>query len=320
MNFPVLRVVGGVLLVLAGLGAYLGVSIGASAALLLVLGGLVVVVVAVLGHRPRPWDVAIFIIGILALGVVSTGYTTGPQLVTYSAARSQVHSGAISLAVTSVTGSVSVSLTNRIDVAYQVNFSTPAGLFFFGGPGANTVTNTTTNGVFNLKVGSTWSGVSVLLGRGYSFDVKVTTSTGSIDLEAPGAQALRNVSLYSSTGSVNAVVDSSGLTGLVLRADLGSINLVSHHLGASGSRIPITLSASTGSVSMSVSLASQDAVSLTASTTIGSISQSLTGFSITQYPGHNLAANAGDIASAPNSFVITVTATLGSVDLTAGFV
>jgi hypothetical protein len=319
MSFPILRVIGGALLVLAGLVAFYGVSIGASAALLLVLGGSVVVVVAFLGHRPRPLDVAVFFVGILVLGVVSVGYSSGPQLVTYSAIRSQVHSNSISLAVTSGTGSVSVGFTNRINLAYQVNFSTPAGLLF-GGPGTNTVTNSTMNGVFNLKVGSTWSGVSVLLGRGYSIDIKVTAGTGSIDLEATGAEALRNVSLYSSTGSVNAVVDSSALTGLVLRADLGSVNLVSHHLAAAGSRVPITLSASVGSVSMSVGLASQDAVSLTASTSIGSISQSLSGFSITQNTKTNLAATAGDLGFAPDSFVITATSGLGSVDVTAGFV
>ena len=308
------------MLVLAGLVAYYGVSIGASAALLLVLGGAAVVFIAVLGHRPRPWDVAIFIVGILALGVVSAGYASGPQLVTYSGTRSQVHSNAISVAVTSDTGSVSVGFSNRISLAYQVNFSTPGGLFFFGGPGANTVSNTTRNGVFNLKVGSTWSGVSVLLGRGYFLDIQVTTSTGSIDLEAPGAETLQNVSLHSSTGSVNAVVDSSALTSLVLRADTGSVNLVSHHLGAAGSRVPITLSASTGSVSMNLGLVSKDAVSLTASTSIGSISQSLNGFSITQNTRTNLAATAGSIGSAPNSFLITASSSLGSVDLTAGFV
>jgi hypothetical protein len=320
MNFPYLRVIGGALLVLAGLVAFYGISIGASAALLLVLGGAAVVVVAILGHRPRPWDVAIFIIGILALSAVSVGYSTGPQLVTYSATRSQIHSNAISLVVTSNTGSVSVGFSNRVSLSYQVNFSTPGGLFFFGGPGSNTVSNTTTNGVFNLKVGSTWSAVSVLLGRGYFLDIKVTTSTGSIDLEAPGAEALQNVSLYSSTGSVSAVVDSSTLTSLVLRADLGSINLVSHHLGAAGSRVPITLSGSTGSVSMNVGLASRDAVSLTASTSLGSVSQSLNGFIISQNTRTSLAATAGDIGSATNSFVITATSGLGSVDLTAGFV
>jgi hypothetical protein len=117
-----------------------------------------------------------------------------------------------------------------------------------------------------------------------------------------------------------AVVDSSVLTSLVLRADLGSINLVSHHLEAVGLRVPITLSASTGSVSMNVGLVSRDAVSLAASTSLGSVSQSLIGFSISQNTGTSLVATAGDIGSAPNSIVITATSGLGSVDLTARFV
>ena len=315
MSFPYLRVAGGALFVIAGLVAYSGLSIGASAALILVFGGAVVLVLALLGHRPRPWDAAVFIVGVLALSAVSAGYSFGPQSVTYSATRAQLRYNTLSLTVVSSTGSVSLGFTNRPSLAYQVNFSTAGGI-----ETAGTVTNSTAGGVFNLKVSSTWSSVSVLVGRGYSLDFNVTTGTGSIDLEAPGAEAIRNVSLYSSIGSVNAVVDSSALTALTLRADFGSINLVSHHLKAAGARVPVTLSGTTGSVHMSVELARPDAVSLTASTAIGSISQSLSGFNISQNTRTDLAATAGDLASAENSFVVTVSSSLGSVDVTAGFV
>lgn len=319
MSFPILRVVGGLLLVLAGIVAYSGVMVGPSAVLVLVLGGAVVLVVAVFGYRPRPWDVAIFIVGILVLGGVSAGYSNGPQTVTYSATRAQVQSSAISVTVASGTGSVSVGFTDRTDLAYQISFTNSLWFTPQGGKGVDTVTNSTTNGIFNLNVGTTWSSVSVLVGRGYAIDVKITAGTGSVSLVARGTSALRNVSLYSSTGSVSAVLDSPAIENLVLRADTGSVSLASGHLGAAGSHVPITLSASTGSVSMRVSLESQDAVSLTANTGLGSISQSLSGFTISQNSRTSLAASAGDIGSAPKSFVITATANLGSVDLTAGF-
>ena len=317
MSFPYLRVAGGALLVVAGLAAYSGLSVGASGALILVFGGAVVLMLALLGHRPRAWDAAVFIVGLLALSAVSTGYSFGPRSVTYSATRTQLRYNTLSFTVVSSTGSVSLGFTNRPNLAYQVNFSTAGGIET---PGVNTVTNSTAGGVFNLKVSSTWSSVSVLVGRGFSLDFNVTTGTGSIDLEAPGAEAIRSVSLYSSIGSVNAVVDSSALTALILRADFGSINLVSHHLGAAGARVPVTLSGTTGSVHMSVELARPDAVSLTASTAIGSISQSLSGFNISQNTRTDLAATAGDLASAENSFVVTASSSLGSVDVTAGFV
>ena len=318
--FPILRVVGGAIFVLAGVIAYTGITLGVAAALVLVIGGAAVLVIALVGHRPRAFDIAVFIISLLVLGGVSAGYTAGPTVVTYSATRAQLHSSVISLTVSASTGSVSVGFTNRTDLAYQVKFTNPLWFSPPGGTGVDSVTNSTANGTFNLNVGAAWSAVSVLLGRGYLLDVKVTTGTGSVSLVAPRNQALRNISLYSSTGSVSAQMDSLAITGLVLRADTGSVSLVSGNLGAAGQRVPVTLTASTGSIDMRVSLAAQDAVSLTASTGLGSISQSLNGFTVTQNSRTNLVATAGDISTAPRSFVISATASLGSVNLNANFV
>jgi len=320
MSFPILRVLGGALLVLAGVVAYMGIFLGASALLLLVFGGGVVVVVAFLGHRPRPLDLATFVVGILALGAVSAGYAPGSQVVTYSATRAQLQSTAISLTVSASFGSVSVGLLNRSDFAYQVNFTRQGWISPISGPGSDSVTNSTVGGVFNLNVSSAWSAVTVLVGRGYPLDVTVSTGAGSIALVAPGSLALRSVSLHSSTGSVSAVIDSPNIRSLVLRADTGSVSLVAHRLGAAEQHVPITLSASTGSVSMNLGILSPDAVSITASTSLGSLSHSLSGFTVTQNTNNNLAATAGDTALAARSFTITATASLGSVDLTVGFV
>lgn len=317
-RFPALRAVGGVLLLLAGIFGYFGVGFGASAILVLVLGGAVVLVAAVLGHRPRPADVGIFLVGVLVLGAVSYGYSAGSQVATYSAPTSQVPAHTISLTVSADTGSISVGFTERAGVAYQVNFTRQTWLPNFSGTGVNTVTNSTANGVFHLDVESTWSAVSVVVGRGYALDVQATTSVGSIDMEAPGSSTLGNVTLVSSTGSINAVIDSPTVQNLELRAGTGSVNLVSHGLGAAGPAVPVTLAASTGSVSVSMTLASQTAASLTASTSLGSISQSLRGFTITQDTHNNLVATVGDYQSAPRSFAITVTASLGSIELNIG--
>jgi len=320
MKFPVLRVIGGALLVLAGVFAYYGVTFGFSAALVLILGGAVVLVVAFLGHRPKPGDIAIFIIGVLVLGAVSTGYTSGPRLVTYSATKTQVPSNAMSITIASNGGSVSVGFVNRGNFAYQVNFTNQVWFTYPGGPGVDRVTNSTVGGVFNLNIGASWSSVSLLVGSGYTVDLKVTDDTGSISLAAPGTETIHNVSLSTSTGSVSAVLDSSAIESLILKADTGSVSLVSHRLGAAGPNVPITLSTSTGSIEMTVSLVRQDAVSITASTSLGSINPSLSGFTITQNTRTNLAATAGGFGSASRSFVISATASLGSVDLTAGFV
>lgn len=318
-SFPILRVFGGALLVLAGVFAYLGVGVGASAILLLVVGGGVVLIAAVLGHRSRPVDICIFILGVLVLGAVSAGYSGETQLATYTAARSEVHSNAISVGVSASASSISLVFTNRTDIAYQVNFTRPAWSWNLLGAGPGTITNSTTGGVFHLDISTTWSSVSVVLGRGYSFDVEATTGTGSIDMQALGV-ALGGVTLHSSTGSVSAVIDSPSVQSLELRADTGSVNLVSHTLGAAGPSVPVTLTTSTGSISVSLNLESQDAASLTAATSLGSISHNLRGFTIDQSSKTNLLATAGNVQTSPRSFDITATASLGSVNLNVGFV
>ena len=317
--FPILRVSGGALLVLAGILWYVGIGFGAASILVLVIGGGVVLVAAAMGHRARPLDYCIFLLGILVLGAVTAGYSLGPQLASYSATKDQVQAGALSLAVSASSGAISVGITDRANLAYQVNFTRQAWSPFFSVPGEDTVTNSTSDGVFHLDVGSTWSSISVLLGRGYSLDIDATTGTGSIDLQAVSGVDLRNVTLHSSTGSVSAVIDSSAVQNLRFQADTGSVSLVSHSLGAAGRSVPLVISTTTGSVSVSLNIASQDAVSVSAGTTLGSVSQNLRGFTITENSRTNLAATYGNMQTAASSFAISASATLGSVDLSIGF-
>ena len=318
LGFPILRALGGAFLVLAGLFAYFGVGFGVSAILLLVVGGAIVLVAALMGFRFRPSDVGVFIIGVLVLGAVSAGYSSGPLVVTHSATRAEVGSNSISLVASTDAGSITIGFTDRPNIAYQVNFTRQAWAYSFSGSGTDTISNSTTNGVFDLNLGSTWSAISVVIGRGYHLDLYATTGAGSINLNARGEEALGVVSLQSSTGSVNAIVDSSALQSLELRADTGSVNLASQNLAAAGPSVPITLATSTGSISATIT--THDAVSLTASTSLGGISRNLNGFVITQDSRTNLQASAGNLQTAQQSFSITATASVGSVDLNIGFV
>ena len=319
-RFPILRAFGGALLISAGILAYLGIGFGVSAILILVVGGAVALIVALSGHRSRPADFAVFIVGVLVFGAVTAGYTPGTQVATYSATRSQVPNTTIMLDVTSSGGSIAIGFTDRADVAYQVNFTRQLWTSSFSPPGTDTVTNSTAGSVFHLSVGSTWSEISVVLGKGYTVDVDAETGTGSISLQVPAGIAARNVTLHSSTGSVDAAVDSLVVQSLKLQADTGSVSLVSHNLGAAGPSVPISVSTSTGSVSVSLNIASQDAVSVSASASLGSVSHDLRGFTITQATSNSLAATAGNVQTASQSFVITASASLGSVDLSIGFV
>lgn len=320
LSLPVLRILGGALLVLAGFFSYFGIGLGASAVLVIVVGGVVVIAAAFLGHRPGPGDVAIFIVGALVLGAVTAGYSPNLHSATYSALRSQIAAGAISVVITSSGGSIDIGFTDSPDLAYQVNFTQQGWVPSFAGPGTDTVSNSTSNGRFTLDVGSSWSAITVTLAKGYNVDVQATTGTGSISFQGGTDSDLRNVSLRSSTGSVDAVIDSNTVKRISLQADTGSVSIVSHSLGASGPKIPVSLSTSTGSVSASLFLESKDSAYLTASTSLGSISQSLSGFAISQDSRTELVAMAGDYQNSQNSFSISATASVGSININIGFV
>ena len=83
----------------------------------------------------------------------------------------------------------------------------------------------------------------------------------------------------------------------------------------SGRLIPMSLSTSTGSVSLSMALPSGVAASLRASTGTGSLTRDLPGFSISQDTRGSLLAATGDPGSASQSFTMTASAGTGSVDL-----
>lgn len=318
-RFPVLRLLGGALLVLAGVFAYFGVGFGSWGVLVFVAGGGVALAAVLLGHRFRPADMAIFVVGVLALAAVTAWYPTGISMTSYSATRDQVPSPEISLAVSSSGGSVSIAYTHDAGVAYEVNFTRQPWLTSFEPPGGDSVTNSTEGGAFTLTVDSTWSAVSITVGSGYVLSVDATTGTGSISMSVPSGETLGNVSLASSTGSVSADIGSATVESLRMQASTGSVSLAANGLRAAGPSTVVSLSTSTGSVSATLSLPPEDAVSLTASTSMGSISHTLHGFVVTHETASSLQATAGDVSMAAESFAVSATASLGSVDLNIGF-
>jgi hypothetical protein len=86
-----LRILAGALLVLAGLSYYLGITIGSFAPLLFVMAGAAVVLLALVGHKPHPGDISLFVISLLVLAAfVSPGAGIGPQVarhITHSASK-----------------------------------------------------------------------------------------------------------------------------------------------------------------------------------------------------------------------------------------
>jgi membrane protein implicated in regulation of membrane protease activity len=313
MSVPVLRILGGVSLVLAGLFAYFHLILGPAVFLLFILAGAVVIAVTFSGHRAHRADVAIFVFGILVLGAATAGYRIGTKSATFSATTTQVGTDRIDLSVAATTGSVSIFFENRSNLAYQVNISESFGGFSIPlAPGQGEVTNYTKDGVFGLHVNSSFSSIDVFLRQGYFVNISATTDTGSVSLTAGESDRLGSVSLLSSTGSLSATVDTSTIQSLDLRTEAGSISLQSDDFETTGHNVPVTLWTSLGSVSVSLDIPNSVAASLTATTGLGSISHQLTGFSVSQNTPSYLAAATGNIATSPYSFVISSSTSLGS--------
>jgi len=70
-----------------------------------------------------------------------------------------------------------------------------------------------------------------------------------------------------------------------------------------------------GSINLNVGIPHQVAVSLSASASLGSITNGLQGFAISQASANKLVASAGDVGTSDKSFLVTISAGTGSEDL-----
>lgn len=326
-EIPVLRILGGVFFVLAGLAYFLAFTIPYSLALLFVAAGAAVVLVAILGHRPSGGDVAVFVIGLLVLGVLTTPGVAYPggeagEKVTYTVSASALTAQQVELLVHTDVGSVSVSHLANSAAGYQVNFTRSAFPFsiFSGISPLASLTNETRGGIFTLNATSRGYSVSVAVGDSYLLNVTASTGTGSIDFNGSPAGRLGDVSLESGTGSVSANITSQSVGAVSLQTGTGSVELRSSHLASNGAMVPITLSTGTGGATLDVSLAGGTAVSLEATAGLGGVNHNLQGFTVSpESTRSSLFATAGEPGSAPSSFVVRISTGTGSVTADARF-
>jgi len=322
---PILRILGGLFFVLAGLAYYLGVTVAFSASLIFIAAGAAVILLALLRHRAGPADVAIFIIGLLVLGVFLTpGIGTGSsasQRITYTVAKTGLPTQRIDLVSSSDVGNIDVSYSSNSDLAYQVNFTRSTFPFgFFQGLPSASLSNETQGGTFMLNATAHWYDISIAIGRGYLLNVSANTGTGNINVRGLSSERLGNVFLKTGTGSIDGNLTSLAVGGIDVQAGTGSVTLYSSHFAPSGARLPITLRTGTGSVNLSMKLTNGTAVSIDASASLGGVSHNLQGFTVSPESNRSsLQATAGDINTAATSFVVQATAGTGSVNIDAQF-
>ena len=326
-GFPILSILSGIVFVLAGLSAYFHFETNFSIALIFIIAGAAVVLVGVTGFKTHGWEIAIFVISLIVLGgVISTNYyqTTTRSVYTYSVSSLSPSISSIDIIATTGVGSINVGFSTNSDLAYQVTFeNTVFGLPFTNLASSNfTLTNQTRNNILYLNATSSSAGIVITLGLRYAISIEATTGTGSIDLTTPsnGAANLQSISLSTSTGSVNAKIDARNVSGISLKSSTGSINFASDYLSPSSSRIPFSISSSVGSVDISMKTASDAAIGVNATNSLGSISQHLSGYTVLESTNNHLVATAGNIASAQKSFLVTISGGLGSINITGELV
>jgi len=324
-RFPVLRVLGGILFVLAGAAYYFGITVAFSAPLVFIVAGAAVVLLALIGHRARGGDVAIFVIGLLVLGFfITPGIGLGSsssQLVSHTAEKTVLSSQRIDLLAYTDVGSINVVYSSRSDLAYQVNFTRSSFPFrLFAGLPSTSLSNETQGGIFTLNATARLYDISIAIGTGYILNITANSGTGSVDVKGLSSERLGTVSLQTGTGSISGNLTSLSVGGISLHAGTGSVSLHSSYLAPNGPRVPITLKAGTGSVDLDVKLANGTAVSIDASAPLGGVSHSLQGFTVSpQSSRSNLQATAGDVNTAAKSFVVEASAGTGSVAIDAQF-
>lgn len=315
-NFPILRVVSGVVFVLAGLVAYFRISIGVLGLIFIVAGG-GIIALTVLGHQAQGRDVALFIISVLVLAAAGTSFVPiGAGQVNYFGQRSAISVNRIDISASTSLGSIEFSFSTNSSLGYEVSFIRTNFLGVFPFTGYNyTFTDRTSNGMLHLNASAAAADIRITIGEGYFTNIDLSSATGSVSLSAPYNQSFGSVSLSSNTGSVDANMVARNISSLTMNTNTGSVDLVTSYFAASGPRIPVKLSANTGSVSISMKIPASNALSLNATTSLGSISHNLPGFTLTQTANRLLVASTGNIDTASNSFVVSASTDTGSVSV-----
>jgi hypothetical protein len=312
---PVLRILGGVFFLLAGVFFYYKIGFVFSFPILLVTAGAVVMILALAKHRPTGGDIALFVIGLLVFGgVTSTVTSTAGPILSFTATTSQVHVRALVVKLSSNFSSVRIMFSNKDNLVYQLNFTGIAG--FFPVPPKTNFYNETRGDALFLNASSTSSEISMILGEGYTTNITASTGAGSISVTTLGDEHLGRVSLSSGAGSISADLPVNSIGGLEISTGAGSIDLKSSRFVPALPGVPVSLSSGAGSASINVAVPSAAGVEITGSTGIGTINNDLPGFSVTSSYGR-ITATAGNLSATNPSFQISVSTGAGSLSLEA---
>ncbi len=188
----------------------------------------------------------------------------------------------VALVVSVNTGNVKVNFEDNSSLLYRMTVDVPRDLLAQQGEPEVTESGS----IYTLSYPA--ASVNITLGTAVSYDLDVSTGTGSIDLTLAHGASFGNVSLTTDTGGVS----------LLVAADTDP---------ADGSRI--TLSTSTGNVNVAIDLPDSAGAHFTASTQSGSVD--ITTASWTKVTADTY--ESPDYASATELLTVTAHADVGSI-------
>ncbi len=315
-------VVSGILFIFTGLLLYFHVSLPSVGGIILIVAGATVILLGLLHYHPTPDALGVFIISLLVFGLfTSSPYSFASGNRTFSFTRTRyVSIKSLSLSVSESFGSVDVSFVNDPNLLLNLTYSQPCGVFPFF-IGSSTVTNTSNpnTGMLAVSGSSTGSSIGIVVSTSV---VKVTslnisTSTGSVSIDASNNPNLTALSVETSTGSISITVRTTTLTSLRASSSTGSVEINAHYLGLSFNST-LDARSSTGSVSLDLTLNPGVGCFLSASSRIGIVSPSLSAaFQTLKETNNLLQARSSNYSSVSHSVTATLTSSTGSVDVTA---
>ncbi len=313
--------IGGLFLLSAGLMAISGAIIPHALPIMLVLAGGIVIVTSLLGARPTVPAFAVFLIGIVAFGLVASGpFEFTPYTTTETYELTTIQAPAVEevdLTCTVATGNIFVSFTSNQSQIYKVIFTKHYSLLY-----QPSVSFTRSINVEELTVNATGSAVSadITLNQDLKAKLHLKTSTGTIDVVVPkAATKVEKLILTTATGRIQVdLANTESLRELAATTTTGEVKATiksSLQIRDATAQLKTT----TGRVRLNLNITYIES-SITASTSTGNVNaDDIVGFTIlpptTSTSFH--AQTPDYTASTFRKLDITVAVTTGNIDITA---
>jgi len=310
-------IIGGFLLLLAGIVAIAGITFPYSLPIVLVVAGIIIIVAGLLGFTPAFPAFIVFLAGIVALGwAASAGFsaftTTETRELTVAEVPPTVEE--IELSCTVSIGTIKVSFTSNQTSLYRIVFTKYYS--FFVQPTVN-FSYKVQNEKLIITASSTTVAVAITLGQNLRSRLNLTTTTGSIRVEVPTTMSkVEKMSLTTTTGEVwvNAT-NTARLQNLVARTTTGRVE--AYIKSSFQSRdATVQLSTTTGKVKLDLNITNIES-DVRALTTTGRVNlESVSDFSILSQTQTNLQAQTPNYGlSGLRKLDISANTTTGNVDL-----